>query len=174
MASSERWSPTGSLTPEPGTVGVVEVRLEEIRDRALGLPYPGRAWLADWLVQQAESAGWDWCDDVEIELIVRVGPVASGWDNQPADDIYREAEPIRDAALAMTESDREQLVRDLVLSVGPDTADARRAAAEWTAELQRRIEEAERGEGTSVSWEQLKARLLSEHSTSHEEHTGDA
>lgn len=140
------------------TVRSVGASLDDVRSQALGLPYPGRAWLADWLLKQAESDTWV-CDDVELELIIRTGPVASGWDGRSAADILREAEPTRDRVLAMPEDEREGLIRELVASVGPDTDDGRRAAAEWIAEIQDRIESVRSGTTASVAWEEVERRL---------------
>lgn len=145
------------------------MRSDEIRARALGLPFPGRVWLADWLVQQADSERWDWCDDVERELIVRVGPVASDWGDQSAADILGLAEPIRDAAVALPDPDRDLLVRELLVSVGPETDDARRSAAEWTDELNRRMDELDGGEVATIPWDEFQARLRATNHASSDE-----
>jgi putative addiction module component (TIGR02574 family) len=69
------------------------------------------------------------------------------------------AEPVRDDVFAMPKTDGEGLVRALLTSVAPDTDDARRSAAEFTAELRRRIDDLDSGKEAVMGLDEVMARL---------------
>jgi putative addiction module component (TIGR02574 family) len=59
-----------------------------------------------------------------------------------------------EAALALPENDRIQLVERLLETLGPETDGVDEAG--WVAELRRRSDEIDRGEAELIPWSELK------------------
>jgi len=66
------------------------------------------------------------------------------------------AKRILDEALALPEHEREELTSALSDSLSTDSV---ALSAEWTAELNARLEALERGDVELVAWEDVEARL---------------
>jgi putative addiction module component (TIGR02574 family) len=63
-------------------------------------------------------------------------------------------------ALELDRQDREELVRDLILSLEPDGPERDPDyEASWAAEIERRLREIDEGRATLLSWEEVQARL---------------
>lgn len=67
-----------------------------------------------------------------------------------------EARKILEQALALPESEREELVAALSDSLSPEPVSV---SPEWSAEIKSRIEEIRSGEVEPVSWSEVKADL---------------
>jgi putative addiction module component (TIGR02574 family) len=68
----------------------------------------------------------------------------------------RPAKEIVNAAIKLTESDRLQIVEELLASLEPDTGDDVDAA--WAAEVERRSREIKEGVVRPIPWEEVKAQ----------------
>ena len=68
------------------------------------------------------------------------------------------ADPARvlEVALTLTTDDRARIAHELLLSLEPEDADA---AAAWSKEIRRRVDEIEAGTGELEDWETVRARL---------------
>jgi putative addiction module component (TIGR02574 family) len=68
----------------------------------------------------------------------------------------RPAKEIVNAAIKLAESDRLQIVEELLASLEPDTGDDVDAA--WAVEVERRSREIKEGIVRPISWEEVKAQ----------------
>ena len=66
------------------------------------------------------------------------------------------ARKILEAALALPDPEREELVEVLVRSLSPEAVTL---SAEWTDEVARRLDEIERGTVRAVAWADVEARI---------------
>ena len=69
----------------------------------------------------------------------------------------RPAKEIVNAAIKLAESDRLQIVEELLASLEPETADDVDAA--WAAEVERRSREIKEGIVRPIPWEEVKAQV---------------
>jgi putative addiction module component (TIGR02574 family) len=70
---------------------------------------------------------------------------------------------VRRSALALSHEQREELARDLLLSLEPvSEADSAVISEEWAAEIKRRVESYERGEVTLLDWRESIAQIRQE------------
>ncbi len=67
-----------------------------------------------------------------------------------------DAARILEEALALAASERARIAHELIQSLEPEDSDA---AAAWTDEIQRRVDEIEAGTAELDDWESVRARL---------------